>query len=41
MELDGEDKEILLVYINCDSLDIIGNTEFYFEKIINWASKHI
>lgn len=41
MELDGEDKEILLVNINWDSLDIIGNTEFYFEKIINWASKHI
>lgn len=41
MLLEGEDKEILLVNINWDSLDIIGNTDFYFEKIINWAGMHI
>lgn len=39
--LTGEDKEILLVSINFDSLDVSSNKDFYFEKIINWTSKNI
>ncbi len=39
--LDGEDKEILLVNMNWDSLDVSNNLDFYFEKIINWASVNI
>ena len=39
--LDGENKEVLLVNINWDSLNIEENLDFYFEKIINWASGKI
>ena len=39
--LDGEDREVLLVNINWDSLNISENTDFYYEKIIKWAAKHI
>lgn len=41
LNLDGEDKEILMININWNSLDILDNTDFYFEKLINWASIHI
>ena len=39
--LDGEDKEILLVNINWEALSIEQNSDYYFEKIINWAGKYI
>lgn len=39
--LDGEDKEILLVIINWNSLDVLDNTDFYFEKLLNWLKLHI
>ncbi len=39
--LDGEDKEILLVNMNWGSLSVSQNSDFYFEKLINWASKYI
>ena len=39
--LDGEEKEILLVNLNWDSLDIAENTDFYYEKLINWARRYI
>ncbi len=39
--LDGEDKEILLVNLNWESLDIAENSDFYFEKLINWAGRYI
>ncbi len=39
--IEGEDKEILLVNMNWDSLNISKNIEFYYEKIIDWAGKHI
>ncbi|CDE62467.1 nucleotidyltransferase domain protein [Fusobacterium sp. CAG:439] len=40
-KLDGEDKEILLVNMNWQSLNIAENSDFYFEKIINWAGRYI
>ena len=39
--LEGEDKEVLLVNMNWKSLNVSANSDFYFEKIINWASKNI
>lgn len=39
--LDGEDKEILLVILNWNSLDVLDNVDFYFEKLINWLKLHI
>lgn len=39
--LTGEDKEILLVSINWNSLRVNTNKDFFFEKIINWAGKNI
>ena len=39
--LDDEDKEILLVNMNWDSLEVVENSDFYFEKIINWAGRYI
>lgn len=39
--LDGEDREVLLVNINWKSLRIAENSDFYFEKIINWAALNI
>ncbi len=39
--LDGEDKEVLLVNMNWDSLKVKDNLDFYFEKIINWAAFNI
>lgn len=39
--LDGEDREVLLVNINWKSLNIAENSDFYFEKIINWAALNI
>ena len=39
--LDGEEKEMLLVNMNWDSLNVSGNADFYFEKIINWARANI
>ena len=32
--LDGEDKEILLVILNWNSLDVLDNVDFYFEKLM-------
>ena len=40
-KISGYDKEILLVNMNWDSLDIDNNIDFYFEKIINWSASHI
>lgn len=40
-KLDGEDKEILLVNMNWESLNITENSDFYFEKIISWAGRYI
>lgn len=37
----NEDREILLVNLNWESLDIENNIDFYFEKIINWVGKYI
>ena len=39
--LDGENRELLLVNTNWNSLNVADNLDFYFEKIINWASDNI
>ena len=41
LELAGEDKEILLILMNWNSLDVEDNTEFYFEKLLSWIKKRI
>ncbi len=41
LRLNSEDKEILLVNVNWKKLNVQTNKDFYFEKIINWAARHI
>lgn len=37
--LTGEDKEILVISKNWNTLNIEDNVDFYFEKLMNWCSE--
>lgn len=40
-KLNGENKEILLVNINWNSLNVQSNIAFYYEKLLNWTKDKI
>lgn len=40
-KLSGEDKEILLVNVNWETLNVQSNIAFYYEKLLNWVKQNI